>query len=897
MRKQILSIILFIPLLTIYSVAQNNAMDSAPNRTIDANKLTSKHVAHDHADHQNDEGNFGEQCLQKSKTEALKNTSDQYRLGWEAARELTWRIAEEIENGVRATPPVYTIPVVFHVIHKGETIGNVTNISSAQVQSAVDALNRDYRRTSADGGIALGAGPDTEIQFCLAGVDPNGSPHSGINRVNGTGVSGYSANGITNSNESSVKALSRWDNRYYMNVWVVSEIDGNGADVSNVNNFFGGTIGYAYQPTNPVTWNSDLDGIVILNLSVGNDPTGSNGYRLWGGGETNRTLTHEVGHFLALDHTFEGNSCSESNCSTQGDQICDTPPTVQGSTCNNPACNNTQVENYMDYTSESCQDQFTNGQSTVMRGVLAGVRNALVNTGNCGSSSDYDAGISAIITPNGALCTTTFEPIVTLNNYASTTLTSVQIQYYVDANGPSTFNWSGSLASNSSTNVTLPSVTSTAGAHTFTATTVSGSLNTNNTDEELGNDEATSNFNIGSGGSSITLTLDLDCFGDEITWEIRNASSQVVASGGPYVNNSNGEQIIEGLCLAEGCYDFIISDTYGDGLYGSQWQTCSIDGDYNISDGSTTLVEMTAANSDFGNGATHNFCIGGGGSVSCEDLLTIDGQFYDINPADESLFTTAFTDVDGETVNSAIIANGFNGNWQIAPEEVAPGDTNWFVIVTSYHENTSAPADNWLTFGPVTMTSDGGEIRWKHRYVDNLYRDGYELLVNTTGGAIANFNSATTLYSVTDNDPSTDGETSWVEKTVALPSGTYANQPLYFAFHHTALDMYLLLIDDIIVEGCTGTITAIDNVQENFELKVFPNPSSDNFMFQYQTDSNENLNFSMLNALGQEVWSGNNAASNNSVQVIETSGLGSGVYTLVVRGEHFNISERLILTK
>ena len=387
---------------------------------------------------------LGEKCLQNSKTEALKNTNELYRQGWESAREMTWRIAEEISSGERATPPVYTIPVVFHVIHKGENIGTGTNISDAQIQSAVDALNRDYRRTSADGGIAQGAGPDTEIQFCLAGVAPNGNPHSGINRVNGTGVSGYSGSGITSSNESSVKALSRWDNRYYMNVWVVSEIENNGADLSNPSNWGGGTLGYAYQPTNPVTWNSDLDGIVVVNLCVGNDPNQSNGFRLWPWGAlTNRTLTHEVGHFLALDHTFQGNSCSESNCNTQGDGICDTPPTVQGSTCNSPACNNTQVENYMDYTSETCQDQFTSGQSTVMRGVLAGVRNALVNTSNCGVSTDFDAGISAISTPNGALCQTSFTPSVTLNNYGSTTLTSVQIQYFVDAGAPATYNWRG----------------------------------------------------------------------------------------------------------------------------------------------------------------------------------------------------------------------------------------------------------------------------------------------------------------------------------------------------------------------------------------------------------------------------------------------------------------------
>ena len=147
------------------------------------------HAGHDHAD--------GERCAQYTKTQALMEANPQYRDGVLAAREETRRVMAELESGVRAAPPVYTVPVVFHVIHKGETAGTGTNISSAQLQSAIDALNRDYRRTSADGGIAQGAGPDTEIQFCLASVDENGDPHSGINRVNGTGVIGYSSNGIT----------------------------------------------------------------------------------------------------------------------------------------------------------------------------------------------------------------------------------------------------------------------------------------------------------------------------------------------------------------------------------------------------------------------------------------------------------------------------------------------------------------------------------------------------------------------------------------------------------------------------------------------------------------------------------------------------------------------------
>lgn len=839
---------------------------------------------------------FGEKCLQKLRMDELKESNEEYRIGVEAAREMTRRIVSEFESGERATPPIYTIPVVFHVIHKGEAVGSGTNISTAQLTSAIDALNRDYRRTSANGGIAQGAGPDTEIQFCLAQVSPTGAAHSGINRVSGTGVSGYSTNGITSSNESAVKALSRWDNRYYLNIWVVSEIDGNGADVANPSNWNGGTLGYAYLPTNPVTANANLDGIVAVNLCVGNDPNQSLGYRLWPwGGLRNRTLTHEVGHYLALNHTFEGESCSESNCNTQGDGICDTPPTTSGSTCNSPACTNTQITNYMDYTEETCQNRFTTGQTTVMRAVLAGTRNALVNTSNCGVSTAYDANISAIATPSGSLCQTTFTPVVTLTNSGGTTLTSVQIQYFIDSNSPSTFNWTGSLASNASASVTLGSLTTTTGAHTFTARTVSGTLNGSNTDQVTSNDQLVSNFTVAASGSSVTLNLALDCFGEEITWEIRNASNQVVSSGGPYVNNASGEQVTQSLCLSNGCYDFIIYDTFGDGLYGAQWQGCSINGTYSITNGTSTLVTMTATNGNFGSQATHNFCIGGGGgtTVVCEELMNFDGSGFEVNSLDLPNFDVQVLDVDQQAVNSNLATAGYTSDWMTFYSEDAPLDTNFFIGATSWFANTAAPANNWITFGPITMTSEGGEIRWKHAYADNNYRDGYEVRLGTTGTAVSNFNSSTVLYSVTDNDPLTDGDTDWTEQTVSL-SSSYAGQQLYFAFHHNALDMYIFYLDDIVVEGCSSVTVGI-NENESFNMNVYPNPSTQNFTFEYASETTGNLDLMLFNSVGQQVWEQQINGRSNGKEIIYTNGLSSGVYSLVVKGDKVNASKRLVL--
>lgn len=324
----------------------------------------------------------GERCGTGIIHNHLMATDPVYKARIEEEQKNIQKTIADWKSGVKAPPPVYTVPLVFHVIHKGEAVGSGTNISDAQIQSTIAALNRDYRRNSSDGGIALGAGPDTEIQFCLATKDPQGNPTTGINRVSGTSVSGYSASGITSSNETQVKALSKWSNQNYVNIWVVSEIDDNGADIANPNNWTGGTLAYAYLPGAP----SSVDGIVVVNLCVGNDPQNNQGYRIWPYTILNRTLTHEMGHVMGLYHPFDDSN--QSAC-LDGDGLADTPPAkyaTQLYTCTNPvsqgACTNQNIAIYMDYTPEDCQDMFSSDETNVMRATLAGSRNSLTTSSN-----------------------------------------------------------------------------------------------------------------------------------------------------------------------------------------------------------------------------------------------------------------------------------------------------------------------------------------------------------------------------------------------------------------------------------------------------------------------------------------------------------------------------------
>jgi len=229
---------------------------------------------------------------------------------------------------------------------------------------------------------------------------------------------------------------------------------------------------------------------------------------------------------------------------------------------------------------------------------------------NCASSfsAQNDAAIVDIIEPVGALCSNGFTPEVVLRNYGSATLTSVTITY--DWNGsPQTFSWTGSLASSATENVVLPSQSGTNGNYTFEAET----SNPNGVaDQNPANDLLTETFSLNGNGQIVDLQLDLDCYASEITWEVTddNNGNAVVQSGGGYQDGSGIQTVVESFCLGAGCYTFTIMDDYGDGMNGSQWNNCSVDGDYQMTDANgNILFDMTATNADFGSSAQHQFCI------------------------------------------------------------------------------------------------------------------------------------------------------------------------------------------------------------------------------------------------------------------------------------------------
>ncbi|MEN9699601.1 MAG: hypothetical protein RLZZ301_799 [Bacteroidota bacterium] len=303
------------------------------------------------------EGEHVEYCATHKKQAALMN-DPAFVQGLQAA-EAEFEAA--IKKGGAEKATIYTIPVVFHVLHTG----GVENISDEQILNELFILNRDYRKQNADTANVhpdfQGMPADIEIEFKLATIAPNGQCFNGITRT---------YNALTNdgsNGNAQVDAIiagnnvynGSWPGNKYLNIFICADI--------------GGAAGYTFNPNNGSA-SSMKNGIWVLHDYVGAIGTSSV--------ETSRTLTHEVGHWLNLSHTWGSNNNpgTASSCTGNGDNVQDTPTCIGVTSCNlnSNTCSNDNaywgfdmrdnVENYMDYS--YCSKMFTQGQRTRMRTAL-----------------------------------------------------------------------------------------------------------------------------------------------------------------------------------------------------------------------------------------------------------------------------------------------------------------------------------------------------------------------------------------------------------------------------------------------------------------------------------------------------------------------------------------------
>ena len=380
MKNSTLSALLFILFVSFSLKAQNNQNKKAINgQNFQLTDQTKESI---------NQTGFA-RCLTDENEKALQQ---QYRNRADRTDFENWlapKIAEIKANRAsqrsESQQVIYNIPVVIHVVHTGEAVGTGPNITDAQALSQIQVLNEDYRRLAGTPGGAntTGLAVDVEINFCIAQVDPNGAPTTGIVRHNITPYSNSQTpadptDWETRPNVESMKSVTQWDPTKYLNMWTINPGGNPLNDLFNPG--LGGLLGYAQFPDNTPNLQglnatggaASTDGAPIRHYVMGTIAEDDGTFMLDGTYNLGRTMTHEVGHWLGLRHIWGDGDCS-------ADDFCaDTPNAAAPNyTCNlfNNSCTDNpdfdQVQNYMDYTNDACMDTFTQDQKDRIQAIMA----------------------------------------------------------------------------------------------------------------------------------------------------------------------------------------------------------------------------------------------------------------------------------------------------------------------------------------------------------------------------------------------------------------------------------------------------------------------------------------------------------------------------------------------
>ncbi len=231
--------------------------------------------------------------------------------------------AEEVPGYARNHGPGFkaTIDVYVHSI----TAGSVGTVTDTDIANQIQVMNNGY--SGAEGGV------NTGFKFRLAGIDRTDN------------AAWFNAGPGTSDEKDMKKALHQ----------------GDASDLNMYLTTAEAFLGWAYFPSTYKTkpW---LDGIVIDWESMLHTST-----RYAGAYDLGKTATHESGHWLGLYHVFQG------GCNAHGDQVDDTPPQLIATrgcpegqdSCKEPGLDS--IHNYMDYSYDSCYNQFTGGQTSRMQ--------------------------------------------------------------------------------------------------------------------------------------------------------------------------------------------------------------------------------------------------------------------------------------------------------------------------------------------------------------------------------------------------------------------------------------------------------------------------------------------------------------------------------------------------
>ncbi len=358
--------------------------------------------------------------------------------------------------------------------------------------------------------------------------------------------------------------------------------------------------------------------------------------------------------------------------------------------------------------------------------------------------------------------------------------------------------------------------------------------------------------------TDVTIEIVLDNYPGETTWEIVDDSGAIIASGGPYGSFPTGSTVTSNVCLNEGCYDFTIFDSYGDGIccgYGF--------GSYSVYDANNTYA--SGGNFDFSE--TTNFCMGGGGS-DC-DWEVVDNNNFD---SGWGIWNDGGSDCRRSASDAAY---AYSGNYCVRIRD---------------NTNTSTTTTDNMNLSSYDLINVA--FTYYPRSMDNANED-FWLQVSTNGGA-----SYTTVEEWNKDDEFVNNVREFDDVTIDGPFTS--NTRLRFRCDASG-NVDFIYLDDIVIQGYTcgsnasGGNIAISPIAAATEVAVYPNPVSKDDELRIETSYEQQIqSLEIISLTGQrvhtEIWN-----SEETYQDISLESMRTGTYFLKLMTTNGVITKKFIV--